>query len=101
MADHLRLRGRLILDAGATKALLEEGKSLLPIGVKEVQGEFETGDVVACIDPAGKECARGLVNYSASDTRRIMGQPSTKIADILGSVSETELMHRDNLIILD
>lgn len=101
MADHLRLRGRLILDAGATKALLEEGKSLLPIGVKEVQGEFETGDVVACIDPAGKECARGLVNYSASDTRRIMGQPSSKIADILGSVSETELMHRDNLIILD
>jgi glutamate 5-kinase len=101
MADHLRLRGRLILDAGATKALLEEGKSLLPIGVKEVQGEFETGDVVACIDPSGKECARGLVNYSASDTRRIMGQPSTKIADILGSVAETELMHRDNLIILD
>lgn len=101
MADHLRLRGRLILDAGATKALLEEGKSLLPIGVKEVQGEFETGDVVACIDPTGKECARGLVNYSASDTRRIMGQPSTKIADILGSVAETELMHRDNLIILD
>ena len=101
MADHLRLRGKLILDAGATKALLEEGKSLLPIGVKEVQGEFETGDVVACIDPTGKECARGLVNYSASDTRRIMGQPSSKIADILGSVSETELMHRDNLIILD
>lgn len=101
MADHLRLRGRLILDAGATKALLEEGKSLLPIGVKEVQGEFETGDVVACIDPTGKECARGLVNYSASDTRRIMGQPSTKIAGILGSVAETELMHRDNLIILD
>ena len=101
MADHLRLRGKLILDAGATKALLEEGKSLLPIGVKEVQGEFETGDVVACIDPTGKECARGLVNYSASDTRRIMGQPSSKIADILGSVAETELMHRDNLIILD
>jgi glutamate 5-kinase len=101
MADHLRLRGRLILDAGATKALLEEGKSLLPIGVKEVQGEFETGDVVACLDPTGKECARGLVNYSASDTRRIMGQPSSKIADILGSVAETELMHRDNLIIID
>ena len=92
---------QLVLDAGATKALLEEGKSLLPIGVKEVKGEFETGDVVACIDPRGKECARGLVNYSASDTRRIMGQPSAKIADILGSISETELMHRDNLIILD
>jgi glutamate 5-kinase len=101
MADHLRMRGQLVLDAGATRALIEEGKSLLPIGVKEVRGEFEPGDVVACIDPSGKECARGLVNYSAADARRIMGQPSTKIADILGSVSETELMHRDNLIILD
>jgi glutamate 5-kinase len=95
------MRGQLVLDAGATRALTEEGKSLLPIGVKEVRGEFEPGDVVACIDPSGKECARGLVNYSAADARRIMGQPSTKIADILGSVSETELMHRDNLIILD
>ncbi len=101
MADHLRLRGKLVLDAGAIRALVLEGKSLLPVGVRAVEGEFEPGDVVACVDAAGKECARGLVNYSAADTRRIMGQPSAQIADILGVMPESELMHRDNLIILD
>jgi glutamate 5-kinase len=100
MADHLRLRGKLVLDAGAIKALVLEGKSLLPVGVRAVEGEFEPGDVVACVDAAGKECARGLVNYSAADTRRIMGQPSAQIADILGVMPESELMHRDNLIVL-
>ena len=82
------------------QALLVEGKSLLPIGVKNIEGEFEHGDVVACMDPQGKECARGLTNYSSSDARRIMGQPSSKITEILGSVSEQELIHRDNLIVL-
>lgn len=100
MADHLRLRGKLTLDAGAIHALLIEGKSLLPVGVRLVEGDFEPGDVVACVDPQGKECARGLINYSSSDSRRIMGQPSSKIADILGAMTETELVHRDNLIIL-
>ncbi len=100
MADHLRLRGRLILDDGAVRALLIEGKSLLPVGVSRVEGVFAQGDVVACLDSSGKECARGLVNYSSSDARRIMGQPSSKIEAILGHVSETELMHRDNLIVL-
>ena len=89
-----------MLDAGAIKALVLEGKSLLPIGVRAVEGEFEPGDVVACVDSAGKECARGLVNYSSADTRRIMGQPSAQIVDILGVMPESELMHRDNLIIL-
>jgi glutamate 5-kinase len=101
MADHLRLRGKLVLDAGAIKALVLEGKSLLPVGVRDVEGEFDTGDVVACVDSSGKERARGLVNYSSADTRRIMGQPSAQIADILGVMPESELMHRDNLIILD
>lgn len=100
MADHLRLRGTLTLDAGAIQALLVEGKSLLPVGVKKIEGDFGPGDVVACVDPEGKECARGLINYSSSDARRIMGQPSSKIADILGAMTETELVHRDNLIIL-
>ena len=100
MADHLRLRGRLVLDDGAVRALLIEGKSLLPVGVSRVEGVFAQGDVVACLDSSGKECARGLVNYSSSDARRIMGQPSSKIEAILGHVSETELMHRDNLIVL-
>lgn len=100
MADHLRLRGKLSLDAGAVQALLVEGKSLLPVGVRRIEGDFEPGDVVACLDLDGKECARGLINYSSSDARRIMGQPSSKIADILGSMTESELVHRDNLIIL-
>ena len=100
MADHLRLRGKLVLDAGAIQALVVEGKSLLPVGVRAVKGAFEPGDVVACVDSAGKECARGLVNYSSADTRRIMGRPSEQIADILGIMPESELMHRDNLIVL-
>ncbi len=100
MADHLRLPGKLSLDAGALHALLVEGKSLLPVGVRSIEGDFEPGDVVACLDLTGKECARGLINYSSSDARRIMGQPSNKIADILGAMTEEELVHRDNLIIL-
>jgi glutamate 5-kinase len=100
MADHLRLRGKLVLDAGAIKALLQDGKSLLPVGVLDVQGMFEPGDLVACIDPDGHEHARGLINYSSSDTRRIMGKPSSQIAQILGEVTESELIHRDNLVVL-
>jgi glutamate 5-kinase len=70
------------------------------VGVRSIEGDFEPGDVVACLDFAGQECARGLINYSSSDARRIMGQPSNKIADILGAMTEEELVHRDNLIIL-
>jgi glutamate 5-kinase len=100
MADHLRLRGRLMLDPGAVKALITDGKSLLPVGVKAVEGSFEMGDLVACIDPEGHECARGLINYSASDTRRIMGKPSHQIKSILGEITESELIHRDNLVVM-
>ena len=100
MADHLRVRGRLVLDDGAVKALRDEGKSLLPIGVRAVQGRFEPGDVVACLDKNGTELARGLVNYSSADARRIMGKPSGDIAAILGMMNEAELMHRDNLILI-
>jgi glutamate 5-kinase len=100
MADHLRTRGRVALDAGAVRALVHEGKSLLPIGVTAVEGEFERGDVVACVDAQGQECARGLVNYSSADARRIMRQPSANIAVILGDMSDPELMHRDNLVVM-
>ncbi|CAB3670670.1 MULTISPECIES: glutamate 5-kinase [Achromobacter] len=100
LADHLRLRGRVVLDDGAVQALLREGKSLLPIGVTDVEGEFGRGDVVACVDSKGVECARGLINYSSADTRRILRQPSSQIARILGSMTEPELMHRDNLVVL-
>lgn len=100
LADHLRMSGKLVLDAGAVKVLTSDGKSLLPIGVTAVEGYFERGDVVACVDECGREIARGLVNYSASETARIMRKPSQKIADILGYVDEAELIHRDNLILL-
>ncbi len=100
LADHLRMSGKLVLDAGAVRVLTSDGKSLLPIGVTAVEGYFERGDVVACVDESGREVARGLVNYSASETARIMRKPSQQIADILGYVDEAELIHRDNLILL-
>jgi glutamate 5-kinase len=100
LADHLRISGKVTLDAGAVKALLQDGKSLLPIGVVALDGSFERGDVVACIDTQGKEIARGLVNYNAVETARILRQPSSEIAKILGYVDEPELMHRDNMVLL-
>lgn len=100
MADHLRVSGELHLDAGAVKVLRAEGKSLLPVGVIGVEGSFERGDVVACLDPQGQTVARGLVNYSSAETARILRQPSSEIASILGYVDEAELIHRDNLILL-
>ncbi len=100
MADHLQLRGQLKLDGGARRALVDEGKSLLPIGVVEVIGDFERGEVVAVLDDAGNELARGLVNYSSSDTRRIMRKPSSQIESVLGFIEEPELVHRDNLVLL-
>jgi len=98
LANHLRLRGRVTLDQGAVRALTHGHKSLLPIGVVAVEGEFERGDVVACVDENGVECGRGLINYSSGDTRRIMRQPSSRIPEILGSMSDAELMHRDNMV---
>ncbi len=98
LANHLRLRGRVTLDNGAVRAITHDHKSLLAIGVSAVEGDFERGDVVACVDQHGIECGRGLINYSAADTRRIMGEPSSKIAQILGSMSDVELMHRDNMV---
>lgn len=100
LADHLQLRGKLFLDAGAVRALTADGKSLLPIGVQEAQGDFERGEVVACVDGDGREIARGLVNYSAAETRRILRTPSAEIEARLGYVDEPELIHRDNLVLL-
>ena len=100
LADHLQVRGKLVLDAGAVRALKDEGKSLLPIGVQDVTGEFERGEAVTCIDADGREIARGLVNYSAQETRKILKQPSSQIESILGYVDESELIHRDSLVLL-
>jgi len=100
LADHLRTAGRLTLDAGAVRALTRDGKSLLPIGVVACEGAFERGEVVACLDAEGREIARGLINYSASETKRILRKPSSEIASILGYVDDSELIHRNNLVIL-
>ena len=100
LADHLTIAARLRVDAGAARALQSGGKSLLPVGVVEVEGEFERGAVVACIGPDGRELARGLVNYSAAEARRIMRRPSAQIESILGYMDEPELIHRDNLVVL-
>jgi glutamate 5-kinase len=100
LADHLTVSGLLTLDAGATKALVRDGKSLLPIGVIAVSGDFARGEIVGCVNPEGRQVARGLVNYSAEETRRIMRRPSGEIESVLGYVDEPELIHRDNLVLL-
>jgi glutamate 5-kinase len=100
LADHLTVSGSVRLDAGAVKALARGGKSLLPVGVVEVSGDFVRGEVVGVVDAEGREVARGLINYSAEETRRIMRKPSGEIEATLGYVDEPELIHRDNLVLL-
>jgi glutamate 5-kinase len=100
MVDHLQLRGAVVVDEGAVLKLRDEGKSLLPIGVLEVQGEFARGDVVGCLDEQGSEVARGLANYSASQARLIARRPSSEIGALLGYSEEPELIHRDNMVAL-
>ncbi|EHR73171.1 glutamate 5-kinase [Burkholderiales bacterium JOSHI_001] len=99
MADHLQLRGAVVVDDGARAKLLDEGKSLLPIGVVEVQGDFARGDVIAVRSAAGAEVARGLSNYSAVEARLIARKPSSQIEAMLGYTNEPELIHRDNLVL--
>ena len=97
--SHLQAHGELTLDAGAVRVVREAGRSLLPVGVTAVQGHFRRGDVVICRGPDGVEVARGLVNYSAEECRRIQGQPSNRILALLGYVDEPELIHRDNMVV--
>jgi glutamate 5-kinase len=100
LADHLKPSGRIRLDAGAAKAVLADGKSLLAIGALAVEGSFERGEVVSVAGPDGREIARGLVNYGSSETARILGKPTSEIEAALGYVAEPELIHRDNLVLL-
>ncbi len=101
LAGHLTVGGRVVLDEGAVRALAREGKSLLPVGVREVQGEFERGAVIGCLDPSGREIARGLVNYSSAECRLIQRRPSSEIESVLGYVDGPELIHRNNLVLLE
>jgi glutamate 5-kinase len=100
LADHLLMKGRVVVDAGAANALRRGGKSLLPIGVTAVEGEFVRGDVIACVDEAGREVARGLTNYGAEDARKIASRATAEIEGILGYIDEPELIHRNNLVIV-
>ena len=98
LTDHLRCEGRVILDAGAAAALLKRKTSLLPVGVKAVEGDFVRGDVVACTDEKGVEIARGLANYASSEIRMIKGKHTEEIEGVLGYCAQPEFIHRDNLV---
>ena len=100
MVDHLQLRGAVVVDAGAVLKLRDEGKSLLPIGVHEVHGEFVRGDVIAVRAPGGAEVARGLANYSSAEARLIARKASSQIEALLGYANEPELIHRTNLVLM-
>ena len=99
IADHLQLRGAVTVDAGAAAKLRQEGKSLLPIGMTGVEGEFSRGDVIAVREEGGAEFARGLANYSSFEARLICRRPSADFERLLGYSAEPEMLHRDNLVI--
>ncbi|MDD0839235.1 glutamate 5-kinase [Curvibacter sp. HBC61] len=99
MADHLQMRGAVCVDAGAAAKLRDEGKSLLPIGMVAVEGEFSRGDVIAIKDPAGQEIARGLANYASAEARLMCRKASSEFEKLLGYAAEPEMVHRDNLVV--
>ncbi len=99
IADHLQLRGSVTVDAGAVVKLRDEGKSLLPIGMTAVEGDFSRGDVIAVRDTSGVEVARGLANYPSHEARQLCRKPSAAIERLLGYVAEAEMLHRDNLVL--
>jgi glutamate 5-kinase len=100
MADHLQMRGAVTVDAGAANKVRDEGKSLLPIGMVEVEGDFSRGDVIAIRDPAGLEIARGLANYSSTEARLLCRKSSAAFEKLLGYAAEPEMVHRDNLVLM-
>lgn len=100
LANQIKISGRLHLDTGACKVLLESGSSLLAVGVTRVEGDFKRGEMVACINPQNREIARGLINYNDEETRLLKGQASNKIEEILGYKDEPELINRDNMALL-
>jgi glutamate 5-kinase len=99
MADHLQLRGSVIIDDGAVRKLKGEGSSLLPIGMTGVDGDFSRGEVIAIMDKDGQEVARGLANYAAAEARLLCRKPSGQMAELLGYAAEPEMVHRDNLVL--
>ena len=100
MADHLQMRGAVVVDTGAAAKVRDEGKSLLPIGMVQVEGEFSRGDVIGVRDPSGLEIARGLANYSSAEARLLCRKPSSEFEALLGYAAEPEMLHRDNLVLM-
>ncbi|MCZ6804239.1 MAG: glutamate 5-kinase [Proteobacteria bacterium] len=100
LANQTYLQGTVTLDDGAVIALMKNGKSLLPVGIKSVNGEFKRGEIISCVDQAGNEIARGLTNYDSAQTKLIIGKSSKEIRALLGHFDEDELIHRDNLILI-
>ena len=98
IADHLRCVGKVVLDEGAADALVARKTSLLPVGIKSVEGEFVRGEVVACCAPDGREIARGLANYSSSEIQLIKGRHTEDVEPVLGYCTQPEFIHRDNLV---
>lgn len=101
LVGQLKIKGQLVLDDGAVGILRKAGKSLLSVGVKAVVGDFQRGDLVSCLAEDGKEVARGLVNYSSTDSCKIIGKTSTEFLELLGYADDDELIHRDNLVIIN
>ncbi len=99
MADHLQLRGSVVIDEGAVTKLRAEGSSLLPIGMTRVEGDFSRGEVIAITDAQGQEVARGLANYAAAEARLLCRKPSGQMSALLGYAAEPEMVHRDNLVL--
>lgn len=99
LVGHLTPKGQLVLDDGAVAVIREQGRSVLPVGVKHVEGDFTRGELVICRDMSGKEIARGLANYNADEAHQIKGHASSEIEGLLGYVDEPELIHRDNLVV--
>ena len=99
MVDQLQLRGAVVVDDGAADKLRDEGKSLLPIGMTQVQGVFSRGDVIAVRDITGAEIGRGLANYSSAEARLLCRKPSSEINHLLGYSAEPEMVHRDNMVL--
>jgi glutamate 5-kinase len=99
IADHLQMRGAVTIDPGAVRKLRDEGKSLLPIGMTAVSGDFSRGEVIAIRDGQGAEIARGLANYAGAEARLLCGRASSDIAATLGYSAEPEMVHRGNLVL--
>jgi glutamate 5-kinase len=100
LAGLSQVHGRLVLDPGAVNVLRDQGKSLLAVGVRAVEGDFRRGEIVSCVAEDRTEIARGLVNYGASDARKIIGKPSNQFEELIGYIDEPELIHRDNLVLV-